>query len=428
MGSINTIIVPSEELASYIYDGNYKLSVRYISDPDKSFLTKSVINLSKKLPETTDVCIVLKSKLCDHNIVPYASALKDVTNRVNYFAVQSIEEAIRLRLCGVNQGIMLLANHNPDYFQLLSQYNIEPSIIFNTIDMYTNKASNLNFHLWVDTGMGRDGYTHNELKKVDLYKYLPNIIGIGTHLNGIPYKKRNGRIDKLVPKFMEEYTKLQKDRFERTLRHLEENKIKPKYVHASASPALQNDLNNYYYNLVRPGRLLTDCPTVSNQARVLVLTSKVYQIKVLRIKEVEKNWYLGYTRFPPLARKKRIGILSASEVRYLGRNTKVTFRKNRRIFKLPILLSHGSITVVDLDNVPVDEGDYVDLNYPDGFDFEIYVPVDKKFNGVLYDPLRNQEIIIKRISYNSELIKASVKLFTKRQSDRIKFNVGKLFN
>ena len=179
---------------------------------------------------------------------------------------------------------------------------------------------------------------------------------------------------------------------------------------------------------MRPGRLLTDCPKVSNQSRVLVLTSKVHQIKVLRIKELEKNWYIGYTHTHPLKRKKRVGILSASDVRYLGRETRVSFRGKSKIFDLPVLLSHGSVSVVDLDNTPVEVGDHVDLNYPDGFDYEIYVPISEKFDGVLFDPLRNQEIIINKNSYNIELIQTSVKSFTKRQSDRIKYNIGKLIN
>ena len=58
----------------------------------------------------------------------------------------------------------------------------------------------------------------------------------------------------------------------------------------------------------------------------------------------------------------RIGMLSASESRYLGKDINVIYKKNDRQYILPVLLSHGSITIIDLRNVPIKVNDVIPKN------------------------------------------------------------------
>ena len=55
-----------------------------------------------------------------------------------------------------------------------------------------------------------------------------------------------------------------------------------------------------------------------------------------------------------------------SESRYLGKDINVMYKKNDRQYTLPVLLSHGSITIIDLRNVPIKVNDVVYLNEPNG--------------------------------------------------------------
>ena len=59
---------------------------------------------------------------------------------------------------------MLLYAHSPRYYELLLKYNIEPSFIIPNGNKYIEYYKKLKFHLWIDTGMGRDGLIFQKKK------------------------------------------------------------------------------------------------------------------------------------------------------------------------------------------------------------------------------------------------------------------------
>ena len=252
----NSMIVPNSNIVKEIKKGNYSISYKKIPNPSTEHFRSVIKNLKKKTPPETNICIVLKSKNCNYNILPYARAIDDNSSLIEYISVQSIEDAIRLRLSGIKKPIMLLYAHSPKYYELLIKFNIEPSFIIPNDDKYIDAYKKLKFHLWIDTGMGRDGLMFQELKNVDLKKYT--FSGIGTHLNGIPYVKKNGNKDKLVKSYDLHHTNYQLKNFNNTIKQFYQLGLKFKHKHAAASPATQINRSDAFYNLIRVGRLFTD--------------------------------------------------------------------------------------------------------------------------------------------------------------------------
>ena len=78
----------------------------------------------------------------------------------------------------------------------------------------------------------------------------------------------------------------------------------------------------------------------------------------------------------------------------LGKNIDIIYKKNDKKYILPVLLSHGSITIIDLNDVPIKVNDTVYLNEPDGVNFEINIPIDSSFSGEVYDVLRGEKFQI----------------------------------
>ena len=235
----------------------------------------------------------------------------------------------------------------------------------------------LKFHLWIDTGMGRDGLIFEQLKNVELKKYT--FSGIGTHLNGIPYVKRNGNIDNLVKSLDLYHTNDQIKKFNNAIKELHQLGIKYQYAHAAASPAIQINRSDAFYNLIRVGRFFTDCKYKNHSSPVLIIKTKLYKTHISQIKDVKKGTCIGYMSDKKISKNMTVGILSASESRYLGKDIDVIYKKNDKKYILPVVLSHGSITIVDLNNVSINVNDTVYLNEPDGVSFEINVPIDSFF-------------------------------------------------
>ena len=240
--------------------------------------------------------------------------------------------------------------------------------------------------------MGRDGLIFQELKNVDLKEFT--FSGIGTHLNGIPYVKRNGNEDKLVKSIDLHHTNDQIKIFNNAAKKLDFLGLKYTFKHAAASPAIQINRSDAFFNLIRVGRYFTDLDYKNNNDSVLIIKTRLYKTHISQIKSLKKGTYIGYIGEGKINKDMMIGILSASESRYLGKNIDIIYKKNDKKYILPVLLSHGSITIIDLNDVPIKVNDTVYLNEPDGVNFEINIPIDSSFSGEVYDVLRSEKFQI----------------------------------
>jgi alanine racemase len=387
------IVIPDDETAERVWAGNYSLRIIEVPEPDANSLARIVEDISGLIGDKAQICVTLKSKYAVPDIVSYAHALGEVSSRVTHFAVTSIEEGIRLRLGNIKQHVILLYAHSPRFSPLFAKFDLEPAP--HSVS-WLEKAKSLTdkpfrIHLWVDTGMGREGLLPEDL--VELAEKLEGveIAGLATHLGGVPYALQNGTIDPTVPQYQEDFTNAQRQRFEEVRLALAARHIEPEYCHAANSGAVQMKLDNLFYNLVRPGRYVVEWQSPKTTRKVLVLSAKAKEVEVASVKTLPAGWCRGYSTGAYLNEPTRVALLTGSVAMSL-RKTRLTINKDGRQYRLPTMLTHGRATVVRAEDVPLQVGDHIQINEPDGVDTDFFVPIDETLNGALEDPLRGRTL------------------------------------
>ncbi len=191
---------------------------------------------------------VTKADAYGHGAVAVARCLAGCG--VDWFGVATVEEAVELRQAGIGRPILLLGGLYMSDPADLVEYHLTPSLSSTArLDTYAECARRagrpIEFHLKVDTGLGRLGVPHGRLQLfLDRYGELEGLElkGIFTHL---------ASAEDLVATQTDE----QLDRFRAALKELPWHKLRPEWTHVSNSAALLVR-NDFPENLVRIGALL----------------------------------------------------------------------------------------------------------------------------------------------------------------------------
>lgn len=202
----------------------------------------------RKLAGSRKVMAVVKADAYGHGAVPVAKSL--AACGVDWFGVATVEEALELRAAGIGQPVLLLGGLYMSDPAHLIEYRLTPSVSSTArLDTYAQCARRygrpIEFHLKIDTGMGRLGLPPDRLASfVEHYRELE-----GLHLKG--FLTHLASAEDLVASQTEE----QSGRFRAALERLHSFKIDPEWVHVSNSAALLAGLD-FPENLVRIGALL----------------------------------------------------------------------------------------------------------------------------------------------------------------------------
>ncbi|HLY63189.1 MAG TPA: alanine racemase [Terriglobia bacterium] len=194
------------------------------------------------------VMAVIKADAYGHGAVGVAKCLTEAG--VDWFGTATVEEAIELRAAGIRQPVLLLGGLYMSDPADLIEYRLTPSISSTArLDTYAEVARRfgkpIDFHLKIDTGMGRLGMPLDRLTSfVKHYGELAGLrmTGVFTHL---------ASAEDLVATQTDE----QLARFAQALETLRSSKIDPEWVHISNAAALLTR-QNLPENLVRIGALL----------------------------------------------------------------------------------------------------------------------------------------------------------------------------
>ena len=236
---------------------------------------------------------VVKADAYGHGAVSVAQCL--AASGVDWFGVATAEEALELRAAGIEQPILLLGGLYMSDPALVIEHRLTPSISSTArLDTYAECARRLGrpieFHLKVDTGLGRLGVPPERLSSfLEHYREKEGLqlTGFFTHL---------ASAEDLVASQTDE----QAERFTAALEQLQAFHLEPEWVHVSNSGALLTErrfpenlvrigglLYGYYIPLVfPPGREPSDLPTFEP---VLSLKSRVVYLK-----DVPSGTPLGY--------------------------------------------------------------------------------------------------------------------------------------
>lgn len=278
--------------------------------------------IEKNNPETK-IIAVIKGNGYGLGLVEYAQFLVD--NGIEFFAVATVEEAIKLRQNGIKQDILMMSSTAVrEDVELLIQNQIiltigskEAGEIVEEIAERNNQK--VRVHIKIDTGFGRYGFIYNQKEEmVNTIKSWKNIEieGMFSHFSLAFYG--NGK------EAREQYEK-----FLSCVEILKNNGIEPQMLHICNSSAVLR-FTDMHLNAVRIGSVLLGRLSIPNEwgfKKVGYLTSNVAEIKT-----IPAGYNIGYSNSYKTKRETQIAIVPCGYAD--GFNVKVDRDMFRPIDKL----------------------------------------------------------------------------------------------
>lgn len=161
--------------------------LRTFAEIDLDAIENNLSEIRKCISDTTKLCAVVKADGYGHGAATIAEMLSD---KVDYFAVASADEAMELRLSGITNNILVLSyTHSDDYEELIANdvsltvYDAKKAEAISKTAEKLGKTAKI--HIPVDTGMTRIGFFPDDdaieaIKKISTYKNL-EFEGIFSH-------------------------------------------------------------------------------------------------------------------------------------------------------------------------------------------------------------------------------------------------------
>lgn len=243
---------------------------------------------------------VIKSNAYGHGIAQVAKIL-DVINPP-FFCVDSLYEALQLFKIGVKTPIIIMGYVDPrslEHKKLPFYYAVFDLSLAKAINDFQKGAQ---VHLFVDTGMNREGVKLNDLEGfIKSLKKLKNInvTGLMTHL---------ADADNLNNKF----TNYQLGQFKKALGICKKWGLRFKWRHVGGSAAIfKNGLKDADVNLVRCGLAIYGISPMGESIKDDLAPALSFSTKIVQVKQVEKGEKIGYNCTFTAKRKMTVGILPA---------------------------------------------------------------------------------------------------------------------
>lgn len=217
------------------------------ADIDLGKLSKNVEILKRKVNRTALMAVV-KANAYGHGLVPSAQAAK--RGGADWLATALLSESIELRNAGVTGPILSWLNTPNDQFSECIAKDVDLGVnSLETLSSISNSAKSLGkparVHVKVDTGLGRNGVTLDDLPDlISALKQAQNdgsvkVVGVMSHF-AYADEPNNSTIGEQVSNFKISVDALIDANFELEVKHL-------------SNSAATLGLPHTYFNLVRPG-------------------------------------------------------------------------------------------------------------------------------------------------------------------------------
>ena len=270
---------------------------------------KHNIKVIKKIVEETGrnddhkplrIIAVVKGNGYGLGLLEYSKFLID--NGINFLAVSTVEEAIRLRKKEEKVNILMLSSTSIEKeLELLAENDIILSIGSKEAGEVAEKIAKkldkkLKVHLKIDTGFGRYGFCYDQkeeiLQSISKWEHL-QIEGTFSHCSLAFYEK-------------DKFSAQQFDRFISCIEYLKENKIETGMLHFCNSSAFLK-YPGMRLNAVRVGSAFLGRLSIPNEydlKKIGFLKSNVAEIKTL-----PKGHNIGYSNSYTTTKETKIAII-----------------------------------------------------------------------------------------------------------------------
>ena len=148
---------------------------------DRSAIKHNYDVFRSLIPEKTKLCGVVKSNAYGHDFMQYAKELEKLG--VDWIAVDSITEGVRLRKEGIVSPIFILGYTLPERIKEAVDNDISVTVsTFESLED-VSEVKGVKVHIKLDTGMSRQGFLENDKEKLFevLKKKDINVEGVFTH-------------------------------------------------------------------------------------------------------------------------------------------------------------------------------------------------------------------------------------------------------
>lgn len=270
-----------------------------------SAVERNLLSIRNHVGENTKICCVIKANAYGHGAVELAKLYEK--NKVDYFAVSNIEEALQLTNEGITKPILILGYTPPNCAEILSDKKITQCVYSKEYaeqlsSEVRSKGKNVTIHIKIDTGMRRIGFGCDSVGIQEVVESckMPGLVpeGIFTHFS---------MADEGAYGF--EYTHRQYEMFIKVVNHIEENGIHFQIRHCANSATIC-DYPEMSLDMVRAGIILYGL-NPSEKIKGKLQIEPVLQLKTVisYIKELEAGEKVSYGGEYVAKRKMKVATL-----------------------------------------------------------------------------------------------------------------------
>ncbi|MDR0617408.1 MAG: alanine racemase [Endomicrobium sp.] len=256
---------------------------------DKSDFLFNLKKIKEYIAKDTKIMAVMKANAYGHGGLILAKEAQKAG--ISNIAVATLEEGIQFRETGIKTNILILGNIYPfENFQVALAHILTPTVsnmqgilALENLTIKLNKK--INFHLQVDTGMGRIGAlpeaSYSLLDKISKNPQL-HMTGMYTHFS--------------VSDTDSDFTKFQLDAFSKIVKYARVNLGLKFIAHAANSAALFKNKRTHF-DMVRPGISLYGLNPFKHSQGLLKLKPVLsWKTKITFLKKVSSGFCISYGR------------------------------------------------------------------------------------------------------------------------------------
>lgn len=258
-----------------------------------------------------EVMPVVKADAYRHGAIEVSRTL--AAEGAHWLAVSSVEEGITLRLAGVECRILVMADFLPGEREALFEHDLTP-VIHDLADLdpldqlAARRRVHINYHLKVDTGMGRLGILAP-----------PSVIARA--VNAATHCRLEGLMTHFASSadFTSAQTDEQSERFDEILQELLAEGVSAPLAHAASTNSVAYGRRQSWKTMVRPGHAIygyisppkTALRSQAPEPLLKVSPALSWKATVLAVKDVPAGASIGYGAMFVAPHPMRIGILAA---------------------------------------------------------------------------------------------------------------------